>query len=205
MAWAWQRNINWHDAIDNAPLHYTDYATHYAQTDAVCSFLGNAGRVWGNSPFFLAGYPEGTLFDIDNKAIALASCAIHFAGLSLAHAFNVTVLGLIAMSPFAVFAGALVAGVGPGQAAIAQILGLAFWYGDPTISGTGRVTAEYDRLRVGDASPGGVVIKYHWMKTLQIRPISLSVRPVFVAPDPVPFISVENGEVREFVILHGRY
>ena len=48
------------------------------------------------------------------------------------------------------------------------------------VARTGRVAAEYDRLVVSDASPGGVVIKYHWMTSLQVRPISLSVLPVFV-------------------------
>jgi hypothetical protein len=124
--------VNWADAIGNAPFHYTDYATHYAAVDAVSHFLGS-GRLWGYSPFFHAGFAEGTLFDIDNKGIELGSYLLSRAGLSLPHAFNLVVLVLMACAPFAIYAAARMLGLLPVAAGLAQWLMLIVWYADGSV------------------------------------------------------------------------
>jgi hypothetical protein len=65
--------------------------------------------------------------------------------------------------------------------------------------GSGRLTAAPNRITVSDASPGGVVIKYHWVEPLRTSP-SLPVRPYPVEGSPVGFVQVENGSVRNFTI-----
>lgn len=121
--------VNWADAIDNPPIHYTDYATHYAAVDAVSHFLSQA-RLWGYSPFFLAGFAEGTLVDIDNKGVELASYWLSRVGLSLPHAYNVVMLSLMAGAPFAVFATARQLNLSAATAGVAQLMMLTAWYGD---------------------------------------------------------------------------
>ncbi len=126
--------VNWRDVVDNPPLHYTDYAVHYAQTEAVCQFQQTAGRLWGYSPYFHAGYAEGTLFDVDNKFVAVASCLLNRLGPNLPLAYNLVMAALLVCAPFGVFAAARLIGEPARSAGIAQLFGLALWYGDATIS-----------------------------------------------------------------------
>ena len=67
------------------------------------------------------------------------------------------------------------------------------------LAGTGTVRARPNAIEVTDASPGGVVLKYHWYPGLRSDP-PLPVRP-YDAPDlAAPFIAVDNGDVRAFTI-----
>jgi hypothetical protein len=76
------------------------------------------------------------------------------------------------------------------------------WPADSFLVGSGRVSATYNRLSVRDASPGGVVLKYHWLPTLRADP-PLPLGPYPVLDDPVGFIRVDNGATSDFVIYNG--
>ena len=124
--------INWNDLWYNPPIHYTDYATHYASVESIQHFMAD-GQLWGYSPFFHAGFPDGTLFDVDNKAIEVASWLIHRLGLSLPHAFNAVIVMLIAIAPLMVYLASRILGLAPATAGLAQLIALMLWYGDPTV------------------------------------------------------------------------
>jgi hypothetical protein len=71
------------------------------------------------------------------------------------------------------------------------------------LRGSGLIDARYDVIEVRNASPGGVVLKYHWYPGFCSDP------PLPVGPydDPdlaAPFIHVENGDVRDFVLRPAR-
>src|SRR5262245_4494314 len=93
-------------------LHYTVYPIHYISTVAVQQFLAG-GHLWGYNPFFHAGFPEGTLFDADNKTIELATLSLHYVGLSLPHAYNVVIVTLIAIAPLMVYLASRILGLAP--------------------------------------------------------------------------------------------
>ncbi len=124
--------VNWNDVFHNPPIHFTDYATHYAGVVAANHFLSN-GQLWGYDPFFHAGFPGGTLFDVDNKAVEVASWTLYRLGIPLPHAFNTVVLSIMALAPFSVYLAARTMGLAPRVAGLAQLTALAVWYGDPTV------------------------------------------------------------------------
>ncbi len=124
--------VNWNDVWHNPPIHYTDYAVHYADVVAVGHFL-STGHLWGYDPFFQAGFPNGTLFDVDNKAIELVSWLLQCTGIPLDRAFNVVILTLIAIAPFTIYLAARTIGLAASTAGLAQIMALTFWYGDPVV------------------------------------------------------------------------
>jgi hypothetical protein len=125
--------INWDDFWANPPIHYTDYALHYIAAEAVNHFLSE-GQLWGYSPFFHAGFAEGTVFDSDNKAIEVVTWLLHLMGLSIPHAFNIVIVFLLAVAPFSVWLGTRLARIPPMTAGLAQMLALVLWYGDATIN-----------------------------------------------------------------------
>ncbi|MFH1038888.1 MAG: 6-pyruvoyl-tetrahydropterin synthase-related protein [PVC group bacterium] len=59
------------------------------------------------------------------------------------------------------------------------------------IKGSGNITATYDRIEIDNASPGEIIIKYHWLETLKTRQ-EVRLEPVFMLDDPVPFIKLIN-------------
>jgi hypothetical protein len=66
--------------------------------------------------------------------------------------------------------------------------------------GAGAVQADTNRLAVRSASPGGVVIKYHWLPSLRTVP-ALPIRPMYIGDDPIAFIAVDNGSTADFEII----
>jgi hypothetical protein len=71
------------------------------------------------------------------------------------------------------------------------------------LAGSGTVRARPNAIEVTGASPAGVVLKYHWYPGLCSDP-PLPVRP-HDAPDlAMPFVAVDNGDVREFTIRPAR-
>jgi hypothetical protein len=69
--------------------------------------------------------------------------------------------------------------------------------------GSGAVHGRPNALEVTDASPGGVVLKYHWYPGMCSDP-ALPVGP-HDAPDlAMPFIAVDNGDARAFTIRPAR-
>ena len=69
------------------------------------------------------------------------------------------------------------------------------------LRGSGRTVADYNRIKVSGASKGSVVLKYHWFEALKTVP-PLKIERYPIEGDPVGFIKVENGGVRDFTIYN---
>jgi len=68
--------------------------------------------------------------------------------------------------------------------------------------GTGDVQADYDRIVVRHASPGGLTLKFHYLKTLQAVPETVKLSPVKLRDNDMPFIHVDNGDCTDFIIVN---
>jgi hypothetical protein len=64
------------------------------------------------------------------------------------------------------------------------------------------VEATYDKILVRNASSDVTILKYHYINTLRIIPVTLPFRPIKLLDDPVPFILVKNGDYRNFLIYN---
>jgi len=65
-----------------------------------------------------------------------------------------------------------------------------------------RVRADYDSIIVQTAENETTILKYHYYESLKIEPSALVLEPVYLYDDPVPFISVKNGDIKNFVIYN---
>jgi hypothetical protein len=124
--------LDWTQIVTNPPVADTDFATHWAETWSVSYFLDD-WRLWGYDPSFMAGYPSGALYDIDNKLIEVASWLLSRTPLSLAQSYNVVLVCLIVLAPLAVYPAARWLGLGQGDALAAQLAALGLWYVDPAL------------------------------------------------------------------------
>jgi hypothetical protein len=124
--------LDWSEVLTNAPVADTDFATHWIETWSVSHFLPR-GRLWGYDPSFMAGYPSGALYDLDNKVIEVASVGLSRTGLSLAHSYNLVLAGLVVGAPLAVYPAARWLERCRFDAALAQVAALGLWYADPVL------------------------------------------------------------------------
>lgn len=121
------------------PIAVADYALHFIRTVAANEFWTNYQRSWGYNPFFMAGYPAGTVFDVNNHFIELFGVGLHRFGVSLPTAFNLLVFLAFLLAPFLVWLTARNFGLTPWQQVIAVTLAMALWLTDSQVSLTWRI------------------------------------------------------------------
>ncbi len=119
------------ELLGNPPLRQVDYPVHFYDAHAVVQTL-NAGHSWGYDPYFMAGYPVGTVFDTSNKLVEVLVFVLQPLGEPLA--FNLVVALLFLALPFVVYAAARLAGLGARSGTCAVALALAAWYIEPTMA-----------------------------------------------------------------------
>nr|CAI78698.1 hypothetical protein [uncultured Gammaproteobacteria bacterium] len=68
------------------------------------------------------------------------------------------------------------------------------------MNGDALVSAGYDRIIVNNSKQPITILKYHYFPRLKIKPDSLSLFPILLLADPIPFIGVRNGTCSDFEI-----
>lgn len=64
------------------------------------------------------------------------------------------------------------------------------------------VKADYNKIIVKNASSDVTILKYHYVETLRVCPEYLTIKPIKLLNDPVPFIMVMNKGCSDFVIYN---
>ncbi len=119
-----------HVIFSDDPNAWIDYDTHIEQTWRVTEALDGWGKSWAYDVQLLAGYPNGTIFDADNKGWELFTFALWKMGLSKGMAFNLFILLAHLMVPWVVFFSSRLFGLDKWAALLATFMGLLLWYFD---------------------------------------------------------------------------
>jgi len=112
------------------PIGGDDFDTHIAQTYRVIEGLEHFGKSWVYDVKQLAGWPEGTIFDADNKGWEVWTYALYRLGMPKGMAFNTYLLGVHVALPFVMFLAARLFGIGRFASLLAALLGTLLWYFD---------------------------------------------------------------------------
>lgn len=116
--------------FDEAPNNWIDYDTHIEQTWRVTEALDGWGKSWAYDPYLLAGYPNGTIFDADNKGWELWTFALWKLGVPRGTAFNLFILLAHVLLPWVIFAAARLFGLDKNQALVAASMAMTLWFFD---------------------------------------------------------------------------
>ena len=111
-------------------LHGGDYDTHIGQTLRVVEGLHGWGKSWVYDVKLLAGQPEGTIFDADNKGWEVWTYLWLRAGVSLTTAFNSFVLLAMLGAPVIAFISARLFGLGAAASVLAGAMASTLWFFD---------------------------------------------------------------------------
>ncbi len=116
--------------LSTTPISTTDFDTHWEQTLRVTEALKHWGHAWAWDPQLLAGFPNGTVFDADNKGWELWTYGLWQLGVPRGLAFNLFVLLAHLLLPWTVYLAARLFRLARPQALTAAGLALALWYAD---------------------------------------------------------------------------
>jgi hypothetical protein len=112
------------------PISHRDFHTHAEQAWRVTEALDGWGRSWAYDVQLLAGYPNGTVFDTDNKAWELWTFVLWKTGLARGTAFNLFILLAHLMLPAVVLASARLMRLDWWSSAAALGLSVLLWFFD---------------------------------------------------------------------------
>lgn len=116
--------------LEDRPLAGLDFDTHISQVWRVLEGLEGWGQTWVYDVQHLAGYPNGTIFDADNKGWELFTYLLTRLGFSAAQGFNAFVLAAhLLVAPVSYLAARLFR-MERGPALVAAASGVLYWYFD---------------------------------------------------------------------------
>lgn len=112
------------------PHGWLDYDTHIEQVWRVTDALDGWGKAWAYDPYLLAGQPNGTIFDADNKGWELWVFGLWKIGVPRGLGFNLFILLAHLMVPWVVLSSARLFGCDKWTALLAATFGMWLWYFD---------------------------------------------------------------------------
>ena len=121
------------------PIAQLDYALHFSRAVAADEFLTRFGRAWGYDPHFMAGYPMGTVFDVNTKSLQFVVSWLHRLGVPLHNAFNLVVFLAVSLPATMIWLAARNFRVPRLEQALAAGLALAVYVLDPDVLKTWRI------------------------------------------------------------------
>lgn len=116
------------------PVAQVDYALHFSRTVAADEFLSRFGRSWGYDPYFMAGYPMGTVFDVNTKLLQVVVSQLHRVGVPLPTGFNLFVFLSVLLPAPMIWMAARNFRASSWEAALSAAIALSLYVLDPEIS-----------------------------------------------------------------------
>ena len=90
------------DIANSRPVISLDHALHYQQVVRAKEVFEDSYRLHTYDPYFMAGYPGGTVFDIDSKGVELWCAFTGFIGTP--RAYKIFILVGYLLLPFTIYA-----------------------------------------------------------------------------------------------------
>jgi hypothetical protein len=114
------------DILNSRPVITLDHAVHYQQAVRAESVFPDAYRLHAYDPYFMAGYPAGTIFDLDSKGLELWCVALRFLG--TARAFKLFILIGYLLLPLTMYIGGRRLGFGFRESVLSILIFLSAWH-----------------------------------------------------------------------------
>ena len=180
------------DIINSRPVISLDHALHYEQVVRSKEVLRESYRFNTYDPYFMAGYPGGTVFDIDSKGVELWCALPGF--VNTARSYKFFILAGYLLLVFTAYAGSRRLGFDFEESVLSTLLLLAFWHWGRPYVGEFRFGGMFSFLTVSHLSfyLAGLFrpfmreekVKRFWI----IGPLAFLIHPTAVVLLPVPFI-----------------
>ncbi|MBN1163408.1 MAG: hypothetical protein JXB45_02405 [Candidatus Krumholzibacteriota bacterium] len=114
------------DIINPRPVLTLDHSVHFYQAQRAREMFWSSLRFHGYDPYFMAGYPGGTIFDIDTKGVELWCALLRF--IDTARAYKLFILLGYMLMVFTLYGGYRRLRYRFDESIYALLVVLAFWH-----------------------------------------------------------------------------
>lgn len=119
--------------ISKEPINYNDYMLHNYHWNTFGSYMDDAGKSWGYNPYWMSGYPDNTIYDVENKGVELLTYASNQMGLDDVIIFKWYLLFTFLVGPFLTYWAARNFGFSRNVSILILVLQIIFWSAIPYI------------------------------------------------------------------------
>lgn len=134
------------DIFNGRPVLTLDHSLHFYQAERAKEIFWSTGRLHTYDPYFMAGHPGGTIFDIDSKGVELWCALLRFIDTAVAYKLFI-VLGHLLLV-FTAYAGCRRMRFRFGESVYAVLLLLTFWHWGRPYAGHFRFAGMFSYLLV---------------------------------------------------------
>jgi hypothetical protein len=153
------------------PYAFMNYAHHLHVVRAAAASLPS-GHFATYDPWFLAGYPAGTIFDVDLKLTEAVCFAMSKVGVSIDTAFSLDVIAKNLVAPFLIYAAAGVLRLSRAARIVALLVAVIVWHSYPPYTGFNQA-GTYNFIFVCYFAPLVLALYMRWAETFQLRHLVL--------------------------------
>ncbi len=182
------------DVLNRRPVLTLDHSLHFYQAERAKEIFWSTGRLHTYDPYFMAGHPGGTIFDIDSKGVELWCALLRF--LETAVAFKLFVLLGHLLLVFTVYAGCRRLGYRFEESIFAVLLLLAFWHWGRPYAGHFRFAGMFSYLIVCHLSLYLAGLMRSFLDEEPVKrfyvlgPLACFIHPTAAILLPVPFVAL---------------
>jgi hypothetical protein len=186
------------DVLDSRPVITLDHALHYQQVVRATEVFGDSHRLYAYDPYFMAGYPGGTVFDIDSKGVELWCVMMRFA--DTARAFKIFIFAGYMLLPLTIYAGSRRLGFSFDESVLSVLLLLAFWHWGRPYVGQFRFAGMFSYLIVSHMSVYIIGLFRSFLRGQRAWPLWIAgplvffIHPTAAVLLPVPFLALFFSE-----------
>ncbi|MBN2184755.1 MAG: hypothetical protein JW746_05460 [Candidatus Krumholzibacteriota bacterium] len=182
------------EIVNDLPVLTLDHSVHYYQAARAKEVFWRDFRLDTYDPYFMAGYPGGTVFDIDSKGMELWTCLLPF--IDTARAYKLFILLAHLLLVFTLYSGCRRLLFDFEESIYALLLFLAFWHWGRPYAGDFRFAGMFSFLFVSHLS---LYIAGLFRKFLNeersvffyiVGPLAFLIHPTAAVILPIPFIAL---------------
>ena len=182
------------DVLNDRPVLTLDHAVHFYEVERAKEVFWDSFRLHMYDPYFMAGYPGGTVFDIDTKGVELWCSLLRF--VDTARSYKLFILLAYLLAVCTVYAGCRRLRYGSEEAICAVLLFLAYWHWGRPYAGDFRFAGMFAYLFVCHLSLylvglfRSVLDGESSKRFYLLGPLAFFIHPTAAVLLPVPFLAL---------------
>ncbi len=182
------------DVFNDRPVLTLDHAVHFYEVERGRGVFGESFRLHTYDPYFCAGYPGGTVFEIDTNGVSLWCALLRL--IDTARAYKLFILLAHLLAVVTVYAGCRRLRFDAGESVFGTLIFLAYWHWGRPYTGDFRFAGMFSYLFVCHLSLYVAGLFRSFLDGERVRrfyvigPLAFLVHPTAAIILPVPFLAL---------------
>lgn len=182
------------DVVNDRPVLTLDHAVHFYEVERGKEVFWKSFRLSVYDPYFLAGYPGGTVFEIDTNGVSLWCALLRF--VDTARSYKLFILCAHLLAAVTIYAGCRRLRYDAEESALGTLAFLAYWHWGRPYAGDFRFAGMFAYLFVCHLSLYITGLFRSFLDGERVRrfyvigPLAFLIHPTAAVLLPVPFLAL---------------